>query len=56
MQIDEESLLDQLAKLPDSRRRQGRRYPLAALLVLVLIGVLQGQSCLRGCWVWARAH
>ena len=48
-----DSLLGCLAALPDPRRRQGRRYPLPALLGLVLLGMLHGRDSLRGAWVWA---
>jgi hypothetical protein len=51
-----DSLLGCLAALPDPRRRQGRRYPLSALLGLVLLGMLHGHDSLRGGWVWARQH
>jgi DDE_Tnp_1-associated len=48
-----ESLLGRLAALPDPRVRKGRRYPVAALLGLVLLGMLHGHDSLRGAWVWA---
>lgn len=51
-----DSLLGGLAALPDPRRRQGRRYPLPAILGLVLLGMLHGRDSLRGSWVWARQH
>lgn len=51
-----DSLLGGLAALPDPRRRQGRRYPLPAILGLVLMGMLHGRDSLRGGWVWARQH
>jgi hypothetical protein len=51
-----DSLLGCLAALPDPRRRQGRRYPLPAILGLVLMGMLHGRDSLRGGWVWARQH
>lgn len=51
-----DSLLGCLAALPDPRRRQGRRYPLPAILGLVLLGMLHGRDSLRGGWVWARQH
>jgi hypothetical protein len=41
-----DSLLGCLAALPDPRRRQGRRYPLPAILGLVLMGsALMGKCC-----------
>lgn len=51
-----DSLLGRLSTLPDPRRREGRRYPLAALLALILLGMLHGRDSLRGAWVWARLH
>jgi hypothetical protein len=51
-----DSLLGCLAALPDPRPRQGRRYPLGALLGLVLLGMLHGRDSLRGSWIWARQH
>lgn len=48
-----DSLLGRLAALPDPRVRKGRRYPLAVLLGLVLLGMLHGRDSLRGAWVWA---
>lgn len=51
-----DSFLGCLAALPDPRRRQGRRYPLPAILGLVLLGMLHGRDSLRGGWVWARQH
>lgn len=56
MQPHPDSLLGCLAALPDPRRRQGRRYPLPAILGLVLMGMLHGRDSLRGGWVWARQH
>lgn len=51
-----DSLLGCLAALTDPRRRQGRRYPLPAILGLVLLGMLHGRDSLRGAWVWAHQH
>lgn len=56
MNSPSESLLAHLAHVPDPRRPQGRRYPLAALLGLVVLGALHGQSSLRGIWFWAGQH
>jgi hypothetical protein len=53
VQAHPESLLGRLAALPDPRVRKGRRYPLAALVGLVLLGMLHGRDSLRGAWVWA---
>jgi hypothetical protein len=51
MSLPIEPLLTSLQQLSDPRRPQGRRYPLPALLGLVLLGTLYGQSSLRGIWV-----
>lgn len=49
-----DSLLGRLGALPDPRQRKGRRYPLAPILGLVLLGMLHGRDSLRGAWVWAQ--
>jgi hypothetical protein len=36
------SLYDYLKKIPDTRKQQGKRYSLAALLVMMLLGKLRG--------------
>jgi GNAT superfamily N-acetyltransferase len=36
------SLWEALGKVPDPRRREGRRYPLAAVLTIVALGLLRG--------------
>ena len=56
MTVHPERLLAQLQALPDPRRRQGRMYPLPALLGMLLLGVLHGRDSLRGAWVWASYH
>src|SRR6266542_274715 len=56
VQAHPDRLMGCLAALPDPRRRQGRRYPLSAILGLVLMGMLHGRDSLRGGWVWARQH
>ncbi len=56
MTYDPDSVLGRLQTLPDPRRRQGRRYPLAALLGLLILAALHGESSLRGMWLWARNH
>jgi DDE family transposase len=53
---DADSLLGRLHTLPDPRRRQGRRYPLPALLGLLVLAALHGETSLRGMWLWARQH
>src|SRR5262245_8493908 len=56
LQPHPDSLLGALATFPDPRSRNGRRFPLGALLGLVLLGVLHGHDSLRGAWVWARVR
>ncbi|HEV8635549.1 MAG TPA: hypothetical protein VG370_15090 [Chloroflexota bacterium] len=51
-----ESLLGDLGRVPDRRRRQGRRYPLAAVLGMLVLAAPHGESSLRGMWLWARAR
>jgi len=53
---DADSLLGRLHTVPDPRRRQGRRYPLAAVLGLLVLAALHGETSLRGMWLWARHH
>jgi hypothetical protein len=40
-------LLAALEQIPDPRRRQGRRYPLAHLLLFSVLAVLAGATCSR---------
>jgi hypothetical protein len=56
MDYDPDSLLGRLQTLPDPRHRHGRRYPLAALLGLLVLGALHGETSLRGIWIWVRHH
>jgi len=56
MAYDPDSLLGRLQALPDPRRRQGRRYPLAALLGMLILAALHGETSLRGMWLWSRQH
>jgi predicted transposase YbfD/YdcC len=48
------SLYETLRRLPDSRRRQGKRYELALLLCLLLLAKLAGQTSLKGATEWIR--
>ncbi|MFO0952436.1 MAG: ISAs1 family transposase [Isosphaeraceae bacterium] len=41
------SLLEHLAQLPDPRSRQGRRYPLPAVLGLAVLAMLSGMTSLE---------
>ncbi len=56
MDYEPDSLLGRLHTLPDPRRRQGRRYPLAVVLGLLILATLHGESWLRGMWLWSRNH
>ena len=56
MAYDPDSLLGRLQTLPDPRRRQGRRDPLPALLGLLILAALHGETSLRGMWLWSRQH
>jgi hypothetical protein len=47
IQPERPTLREALEQLPDPRSRQGQRYPLAALLGLVLLAVLNGARSLR---------
>ena len=37
------TLVDQLANVPDFRRREGRRYPLPALLIMIILAIMSGR-------------
>ncbi|PWH19988.1 MAG: hypothetical protein DDG58_03975 [Ardenticatenia bacterium] len=50
------SLLEYLRTVPDPRRRQGRRYPLAGLLAFLILAALHGKNSLHGMWRWAQVH
>jgi hypothetical protein len=50
------SLLEVLQRVPDPRRREGRVYPLASLLAMLILAGVNGQSSLRGMLMWADAH
>lgn len=51
-----ETLLEALRQVPDPRARQGRRYSWPAMLACLLLAALNGESSLRGMWLWARQH
>jgi predicted transposase YbfD/YdcC len=46
------SLYEQLQALKDKRKRRGIRYPLAVLLVMVIVAKLSGQDEVRGIAEW----
>jgi DDE_Tnp_1-associated len=49
-------LLAALEQIPDPRRRQGRRYPLAPLLLFSVPAVLAGATSYRGILVFITVH
>ena len=49
-------LLAALGEIPDPRRRQGRRYPLAHLLLFSVLAVLAGATSYRGILVFIAVH
>ena len=49
-------LLAALERIPDPRRRQGRRYPLAHLLLFSVLAVLAGATSYRGIRVFIGVH
>ena len=49
-------LLAALEPIPDPRRRQGRRYPLAHLLLFSVLAVLAGVTSYRGILVFITVH
>jgi hypothetical protein len=51
-----QSLLEMLAQMPDPRSKYGRRYPLTSLITAIILAALNGQSSLRGMWLWVKAH
>ena len=50
------SLLTMLAEIPDPRRRQGLRYPLAAMLAAIVCGVLSGGRGNQAIAEWVRCQ
>src|SRR4051812_41768948 len=49
-------LLAALERIPDPRRRQGRRYPLAPLLLFPVLAVLAGATSYRGIPTFIGVH
>ncbi len=50
------SLLAMLGRIPDVRRRQGREYPLGAVLGMLVLAAINGETSLRGMYLWAKAR
>ena len=54
--IEEESLYSELEKVKDPRRAKGKRYPMAFVLTLVLLGKMAGQMSISGIRDWIKAR
>ncbi len=52
--VDPASLFALLADLPDLRNRRGRRYSLAAVLTLIILAKLAGETTVSGIAHWAQ--
>jgi len=53
---EQRGLMAYLEEIPDPRRPQGRVYPLSGLLGVLILAALNGESSLRGMWIWGREH
>lgn len=53
-QVEWRGLYDRLCQLEDKRKRRGRRYPLALVLLLVVLAKLCGENEVRGIAEWVR--
>ena len=51
-EFPEQSLLGRLGRVPDRRSRRGRMYPLVGVLGMLLLAAINGESSLRGMWLW----
>ena len=51
-----ESLLEALARVPEPRGRQGRRYPAASILALAACTMACGARSLYAICQWGKAH
>ena len=54
--IEEESLYREFEKVEDRRKAKGKRYPLALVLTLVLLGKMAGQKSISGIRDWVEAR
>ena len=54
--VRRESLLEVLNRLPDPRGRHGRRYRMGSMLACLILAALNGETSLRGMWLWACEH
>ena len=53
VEFPEQSLLGRLTRVPDRRDRRGRMYPLVGVLGMLLLTAINGESSLRGMWLWS---
>ncbi|HEU5376628.1 MAG TPA: transposase family protein [Ktedonobacteraceae bacterium] len=51
--IDPTSLYHALEQVKDGRKARGKRYPLALICTLVLLGKLAGETTIHGALEWA---
>ncbi len=54
LSVDPASLFALLQRLQDPRKRRGRRYSLAAILTLIILAKLAGETTISGIAHWAR--
>jgi predicted transposase YbfD/YdcC len=52
--IDPESLYKEFEKVRDGRKAKGRRYPLALLLTLIMMGKMAGETTINGIVDWIK--
>ena len=52
--VEPASLFALLTSLPEPRKRRGRRYPLAAILTVIILAKLAGETSISGIAHWAR--
>ncbi len=54
LEVDTASLYHAFEHVKDGRKRKGKRYPLALLLTLILLGKMAGETELDGIVDWIR--
>src|SRR5436190_15445405 len=54
--IEEESLYREFEKVKDRRGAKGKRYPMAFVLTLVMLGKMAGQKSISGVRDWVKAR
>lgn len=52
--IDPQSLYAALEQVKDGRKRRGKRYPLALIFTLLLLGKLAGETTILGVVEWVK--